>query len=389
MRPAEKWGSGQSMTQRSVGRSAPHPDCARPLANARSGRRVVVRVALVAGTALVVANCSQQKFASNGRAVDPKYGVVASPRVVGENEAVPKGGGRELVGRPYVVAGRTYVPSDKPNYVREGLASWYGTAFHGRLTANGEIFDRYSIAAAHPTLPLPSYVRVTNAENRRSMIVRVNDRGPFHGNRIMDVSERVAEALNFRQTGTARVRVEYVGRASLAGSDDTKLLATLRTDGMPAAFPGQRAVMVADAGDVTPGPVQRQALAFRDTLPPRPEYPEEAAEAEEITPARRPAAAPVVVAAALGAPVVMEPRSSGVPLPPERPFDLGTIPNAATPVPGPVARAFPPSRPAYAGLFYAAPDAKGARFAKSDPFKDLAPQRFVSFRRPAQDTAAH
>jgi rare lipoprotein A len=375
------------MTETSVGRSAPHPDCVRPFANGR----LAARLALVAGTALVVANCSQQKFSSsNGRTVDPKYGVVASPRVVGENDPVPKGGGRELVGRPYVVAGRTYVPSDRPNYTREGLASWYGTAFHGRLTANGEIFDRYSIAAAHPTLPLPSYVRVTNAENRRSMIVRVNDRGPYHGNRIMDVSERVAEALSFRQSGTARVRVEYLGRAALAGSDDTKLLATLRTDGMPAIHPGQRATMIADARDVTPGPVQRQALAFKDTLPPRPDYPVEPGEPEETSPAVRPRAAPIVVAsAALAAPIAVEARSAAVPLPPERPFDLGTIPNAGTPVPGPVARVLPPARPTYAGLFYAAPDAGHVRSAKSDPFKDLAPQRVVSLKRPVRDTTAH
>src|ERR671921_934378 len=180
--------------------------------------KTALRVLTVSGIGMVVANCGQ-----TGRSIDPKYGVAPSPRVVADGEPVPKGGGRELIGRPYVVAGRTYVPSDRPNYTREGLASWYGTAFHGRLTANGEIFDRYSIAAAHPTLPLPSYVRVTNLKNRRSMIVRVNDRGPYHGNRIMDVSERVAEALSFKHNGTAPIRVEYVGKASLRGSDDQKL----------------------------------------------------------------------------------------------------------------------------------------------------------------------
>jgi rare lipoprotein A len=173
------------------------------------------------------------------------------------------------------------------------------------------------------------------------MIVRVNDRGPYHGNRIMDVSERVAEALSFKHNGTARVRVEYLGRAALAGSDDTKLLATLRTDGMPAIHPGQRATMVADAGSVGPGPLQRQALAFKDTLPPRPDYPVEPDEQAEAAPARRPGPAPIVVAS-LVPPPAMEPRAAGVPLPPERPFDLGTIPNAATPVPGPVARGLPP-----------------------------------------------
>src|SRR5215213_2494415 len=198
-----------------------------------------VKIAAVVATALTAANCSAPRVASNGRTIDPKYGVVASPRVVEEGEPVPKGGGRELVGRPYQIAGKTYVPRENASgYSRTGLASWYGAAFHGRLTANGEVFDRHSIAAAHTTMPLPSYARVTNLENRRSVIVRVNDRGPYHANRIMDVSEGVAEALEFKRTGTARVQVDYVGRASTRGSDDRKLLATLRTDGSPAPFPG-------------------------------------------------------------------------------------------------------------------------------------------------------
>jgi rare lipoprotein A len=140
--------------------------------------------------------------------------------------------------------------------------------------------------------------------------------------------------------------------------------------------------MVADAGSVGPGSLRRQVLAFKDTLPPRPDYPVEADEPEEAAPARRPAAAPIVVAA-LGTPAAIESRPAGVPLPPERPFDLGTIPNAATPVPGPVARGLPPTRPTYAGLFYAAPDAGRARAEKADPFKDLAPQRSVPFKRAA------
>ncbi len=110
-----------------------------------------------------------------------------------------------------------------------GLASWYGDDFHGRQTANGEVFDMTSISAAHPTLPMPSYARVTNLANGKSLIVRVNDRGPFHANRVMDVSYRAAKLLEFERSGTARVRVEYVGRASLDGSDDRQLMATLRT----------------------------------------------------------------------------------------------------------------------------------------------------------------
>jgi rare lipoprotein A len=143
-------------------------------------------------------------------------------------EPVPKGGGTYRVGSPYVVGGQTYVPQDDPHYRAEGLASWYGDDFHGRYTANGEIFDSDGISAAHPTLPLPSYVRVTNLNNGRSLIVRVNDRGPYVGNRLIDVSRKAAHLLGFTNRGTAPVRVEYVGRAPIEGSDDRVLEATLR-----------------------------------------------------------------------------------------------------------------------------------------------------------------
>jgi rare lipoprotein A len=118
------------------------------------------------------------------------------------------------------------------------MASWYGNDFHGRYTANGEVFDMNSISAAHPTLPLPSYVRVTNIANNRSIIVRVNDRGPYAGNRLIDVSVKTAELLGFYGHGVARVKVEYIGRAPLEGSDDRKLVATLR-EGVPAVAPVQ------------------------------------------------------------------------------------------------------------------------------------------------------
>jgi rare lipoprotein A len=150
---------------------------------------------------------------------------------------VPKGGGVYRVGSPYVVAGRVYVPQDNPHYRADGVASWYGSDFHGRSTANGEIFDAEAITAAHPTLPLPSYVRVSNLSNGRSLIVRVNDRGPYAGNRIIDVSKHAAYLLGFTVSGTAWVRVEYVGPAPVEGSDDRVLEATLRQD-EPAPAPG-------------------------------------------------------------------------------------------------------------------------------------------------------
>jgi rare lipoprotein A len=155
-----------------------------------------------------------------------EYGVAASPRVVAANEAVPSGGGRYQVGKPYKVKGKTYRPKEDPNYSKVGYASWYGSAFHGRQTANGEIYDMGQLTAAHPTLPLPSYVRVTNVANGRSVVVRVNDRGPFKKGRIIDVSAAVAEMLDFKRAGTAKVKVEYVGRARMDGRDRQMLLAS-------------------------------------------------------------------------------------------------------------------------------------------------------------------
>jgi rare lipoprotein A len=340
----------------------------------------------VTAIALTAANCSSQQVTRNGRTIDPKYGVAASPRVIEDGQPVPKGGGRELVGRPYQVAGRTYVPRENASgYSRVGLASWYGSAFHGRLTANGEIFDRSAVGAAHPTLPLPSYARVTNLENNRSMIVRVNDRGPYHANRLMDVSERVAEALEFKRSGTARVRVDYVGRASTRGSDDQKLLATLRMDGSPAPFPGAAPTMVAAAEPVAARP---QSVAFLGSQRGR----EMLDEQDEEAPSARRAAAPAYASAEpvrTARPAIEtdeQPEATahlaaGAPLPPERPFDLGTIPNAATPVPVAALAPTPPSRPVMAGLFYASPEARaGARFSKSDPFKNLKSQHVVAFK---------
>jgi rare lipoprotein A len=207
----------------------------------------IVRGAAAMAACLVLANCaSSGKFANR---VDPKYGVSSSPRVVALGEPVPKGGGTYRVGKPYTVGGRVYVPEEDVNYREEGLASWYGDDFHGRLTANGEVFDMDSLTAAHPTLPMPCYARVTNLSNGKSVIVRVNDRGPYHGNRLIDVSNKAAELLEFKGNGVARVRVEYVARAPLEGSDDRQLIATLRT-GVPAPSPSL--VRVASARPFVP-----------------------------------------------------------------------------------------------------------------------------------------
>src|SRR5215208_71812 len=219
------------------------------------------RSAAAVAACLVLANCaSSGKFAGK---VDPKYGVSSSPRVVGMGEPVPKGGGTYRIGKPYTVGGRVYVPEEDPNYRAEGVASWYGDDFHGRLTANGEVFDMLSLTAAHPTLPMPSYARVTNVSNGKSLIVRVNDRGPYHGNRLIDVSNRASELLEFKSNGVARVRVEYVGRAPLEGSDDSQLMATLRT-GVPAPSPSL--VRVASARPFVPD-ISAHARPIRGDVP--------------------------------------------------------------------------------------------------------------------------
>lgn len=114
------------------------------------------------------------------------------------------------VGKPYTVGGVTYVPSHQPNYKKEGMASWYGPGFHGKSTANGETFNKWQLTAAHPTLPMPSLVRVTHLKSGKSIVARINDRGPFSGGRIIDLSRRSAEELGMIGEGVARVRVEYL-----------------------------------------------------------------------------------------------------------------------------------------------------------------------------------
>jgi rare lipoprotein A len=116
-----------------------------------------------------------------------------------------------FAGPPYQVAGRWYVPAHEPNYNEVGIASWYGPTFHGKPSASGEMFDENALTAAHPTLPIPSLVRVTNLENGRGVVVRLNDRGPFVDDRIIDLSRAAGAALDMHDKGTAKVRVEYVG----------------------------------------------------------------------------------------------------------------------------------------------------------------------------------
>ncbi len=174
-------------------------------------KRVVTAALCILTMALAggLGGCSSDKSEFSGK---------ASPRYDGPNP-IPRGGGAYKVGNPYKIAGKTYTPREDPDYDKFGMASWYGEAFHKRQTANGEWFDMNALTAAHPTLPIPSYVRVTNQKNQRSLVVRVNDRGPYAHGRIIDMSKRSAKELGFQNDGITKVRVEYLGPAPLEYED--------------------------------------------------------------------------------------------------------------------------------------------------------------------------
>ncbi len=225
-------------------------------------RQTALTIATIIAASLALAACggSPQKTASakKNKFSPKKYGVKGSPYKVKKGQNIPKGGGRYMVGKPYKIAGKWYYPKRYKSYDRVGVASWYGPTFHGRSTANGEVFNMHSLSAAHPTMPLPSYARVTNLRNGRSVVVRVNDRGPFHGNRIIDLSKRAADTLEFGGRGTQKVRVTYLGKARIDGQDEQFLAASYRGPG--SAQPP--AIMVADAGP-PPIPENRRYNAYR------------------------------------------------------------------------------------------------------------------------------
>ncbi len=329
-----------------------------PCGPASGGRQPSQGAALLAVlvASLAIAGCAQQpQTGKRSKEYFPEsiYGR-ASPRVVGLGQTVPRGGGQYLVGRPYKIAGRHYVPREmNPGQGQVGGASWYGEAFHGRRTANGEVYDMASVSAAHPTMPLPSYARVTNLTNGRSMIVRVNDRGPYHPGRVVDVSKRVADALDFRRHGTAQVRVEYVSKAGLAGSDDERLMSTLRIDGRPATIDGlptSAPVMVAGASQTPPAATAAPAVSAAPVL-----------SAPLLAPVSASAARPTQVAA-------LAPSRNAlpavIPLPPARPFDLQTIPGADVPIMA------APRRSASAS-FYAPPSPVATALERRRPFEGV------------------
>ena len=175
------------------------------------------------------------------------------------------------LGQPYQIQGRWYYPEFDPEYNRVGVASWYGEPFHGRPTANGERFDRRVVTAAHPTLPLPSLVRVVNLTNRRELVVRVNDRGPFVGDRIIDLSQEAARQLGFERDGLAPVRVQFVRLADANGEPPRPTARRARSP-LPErpSEPPSQLVATTPTPEQPPGPSPRLVATAR-TLEPVPE----------------------------------------------------------------------------------------------------------------------
>ncbi len=165
------------------------------------------------------------------------------------------------VGNPYYVSGVRYVPVEDHDYDQIGIASWYGSKFHGRRTANGEVFDMNLMTAAHTTLPMPSMVKVTNLQNGRSVVVRVNDRGPFVDDRIIDMSRQAARELGFEKQGTTKVRVQYQGPAvGAAGKPDVAKQDLMPLDNLPEPAPLPQ--KTASLPPVTSSPLPEVPSAF-------------------------------------------------------------------------------------------------------------------------------
>jgi rare lipoprotein A len=196
--------------------------------------------------------------------------LIHTAKKVSNDDAAAKS--KYKVGNPYQIQGVWYYPAEDYDYDETGIASWYGPNFHGKDTANGESYDQNEITAAHRTLPMPSFVRVTNLENGRSLVVKINDRGPFAHGRILDASRRTAQLLGFEQKGTARVRVQIL-------ADESRQIAgKLKSD-----------MMLASAQTpITAAPAPKAMVTSEALLPP----PGGAASPSSVVVAAKPAAAP-------------------------------------------------------------------------------------------------
>lgn len=173
----------------------------------------------------------------------------------------PGDGGYYKVGKPYQIKGNWYHPEEDYSYDETGIASWYGDDFHALKTANGETYNKNELTAAHKTLPMPSLARVTNLENGRSIVVRVNDRGPFSGARIIDVSQRSAQLLGFEKQGTAKVRVQVLADESKAIADAMRTYGGPdRSSAMQIASAAQAPTQTAETAPIMPPSVEVTAL---------------------------------------------------------------------------------------------------------------------------------
>ena len=211
-------------------------------------------VLLLAGAALSACGSASVHPKLSNRMADAEIG--AAP---GRTGPLPSGrGGTYKVGKPYQVAGIWYVPKEEPNYDATGVASWYGQDFHQKATANGEMFDMNAVSAAHTTLPMPSMVEVTNLDNGRKIMVRVNDRGPFVGGRVIDLSYEAARQLGYERKGLANVRVRYVGPAPTGVGDGMRYASASNSPTAPVAV---AAAPMAARPLPPPSPVSSQALA--------------------------------------------------------------------------------------------------------------------------------
>jgi rare lipoprotein A len=220
-------------------------------------RAIILLVAL----AMLAACGSSSEGGSHGSAAGPRHASITNPHE----------GGYYKIGQPYEVDGVTYTPAEDYSYDETGIASWYGPGFHGLRTANGEMYDMNQVTAAHKTLPMPSLVRVTNLDNGRSVVVRVNDRGPFVRNRIIDMSRRGAQLLGYEKVGTAKVRVQIMATESRALAAAAKQgvlvadVANIDPDQPPPLPPGTPTYTRPGA----PPPVEEEQPAYRSP-PPQP-----------------------------------------------------------------------------------------------------------------------
>jgi rare lipoprotein A len=225
------------------------------------------RIALLALVATLAASCASSPEPSRRFRAPMANSVPADATAM-----IASSSSHQKVGDPYVVAGQRFVPRRDDTYDETGIASWYGPTFHGRPTANGEVFDQNLLTAAHTTLPIPSIIEVTNLENGRSVILRLNDRGPFVDDRMIDLSREAATQLGYRQRGLARVRVRYLGPAQAHGAPPTHgARAGNNRPAAPAPTPVSAPPPLMTPAYIPAEPIEVSSEAFTRNDPPRAE----------------------------------------------------------------------------------------------------------------------